>query len=1079
MKENLTISSLCREREIKSILKVVWLAFFMVAPLFYVSAGENQGSSSGELTYGKQLNEDAKQTGKTVSGTVTDEDGNPVPGTTVVIKGTTIGTVTDINGKYSLEVENESDILVFSFVGMTTQEIPVAGKTNISVAMTNETEQLGDVVVIGYGTVKKSDLTGAVSSIKTDQLQERPVTSLDQLLQGTAAGVNFSANSGSPGAQASISIRGVGSLGSTQPLFVIDGFPLDNDNNQFGSAGIGDSQQGLNPLAMINPNDIKSIEVLKDASSTAIYGSRGANGVILITTKSGNGKGKISYNFRTDVSSFPKDRKIDMLGTRDYLNYRHEGQLNAGIQPDWTPVQIDSIVATGVNNDWQDLIYRTGYTQDHQLGFTGGNDVSKYDLNLGYTDVQGITPNSNLKRYSIRLNTSRKMNSWLTARTNLSYNQTASSQIQQASATGQASRSVVLGAMLQPPIATLNPEEQDDDYIGNPLIIAKETTNDFDISILIGSIQLDAELMPGLVFKNSFDFNSFESIRNQYLSRATYNGDAEGGRSNYSVVKRFNFETSHLLTLNKKVFKNHHINAVVGFTYRQGDRETVKNQTSGFLNDNLTYNYPQGGLVTSGLEKNKVVTQLASFLGRINYSINGKYIFTASGRYDGTNRLAQKWSFFPSGAFAWNMHEESFIKNITPLSKLKLRASYGVTGRESVPPLSGVSTLVSHTAVIGNTFVPALFSQTNALGGGALGNPNLKWESTAQLNLGFDLGLYKNRYRLTFDWFKRNTKDLLVFVTLPLSDAFGGTQINAGEIQNEGIEIELGANILEGDFSWGVSGTFSSVRNEVLNLGGIEAITSGQWINSGDIALAQPLHITRPGSAVGSFYGYQTDGIYQNQAEIDAGPEPGASPGDVRYKDIAGAFDADGNPIPDGQINGDDETVIGDAIPDFVFGFTNNFNYKNFSLSIFFQGSVGNEVINLNRYVSDGLSSSVNRNVRQEAYDNRWQGDGTSNTYPKISAGGLFDGRPSDFWVEDGTYVRLKNVTLGYKIPLKDSNFISSARVFITGSNLLLWTGYKGYDPESSARNTPTQAGVDFGVAPQPRVVSIGANFEF
>lgn len=1015
---------------------------------------------------------------QTITGVVTDSDsGDPLIGATVRAFGTQIGTITQEDGSYSLNVPDGVTELEVSYIAYDIKRVTIGASNIVNIELSSVL--LDEVVIIGYGEVRKSDLTGAVSSLKTDELlRERPVTSVDQLLQGTVAGVNFSVNSGAPGAQASMSIRGVGSLGSTQPLFVIDGFPLDNDN-QFGDAGIGDGQQGLNPLAMLNPNDIESIEVLKDASATAIYGSRGANGVILITTKSGQRGGKISYNLRFDVSEFPKDRKIDMLGTEDYLNYRREGQLIAGVEPDWTEMQIDSIVATGIDNDWQDQIYQTGYTQDHQVSFTGGDEVTKYALNLGYTAVEGVTPNSDLDRYSVRLNLSRKMNSWLRVKSNLSYNRSSSSQIQQASQTGQASRSVVLGALLAQPTDNINPEQEDDDFIGNPVIIANETVNDFDVSILLGKIELDIDLLPDLVFSNAFNFNSFESIRNQYLSRATFNGDAEGGRANYSEIKRFNYESNHLLRYNRELFKGHRLNSVVGFTYRQGDRRSQKVQTSGFLNDNLTYNYPQGGLVTSGLERTRAVTQLASFLARVNYSIKGKYVFTVSGRYDGTNRLAQKWSFFPSAAAAWNMHQESFIKNIASVSRLKLRASYGVTGRESVPPLSGISTLVSNTANIGNVFVPALFAQSNALGGGALGNPNLRWESTTQVNLGFDLGIFDNRFRLTVDLFRRNTEDLLVFVTLPLSDAFEGTQVNAGEIQNQGIEIELGANILTGPFTWSASGTFTSVRNEVLDLGDNEQITHGQWINAGDIALAQPLHISRPGYAVGSFFGFLTDGIYQNQEEIDAGPEPNASPGDVRYLDIAGAEDADGNPIPDGLINDDDKTIIGDAIPDYVFGLTNNFSYKNFSLSFFIQGSVGNEVINLNRYVSDGLSADVTRNVRQEAYDNRWQGEGTSNTYPAIRAGALFDQRPSDFWIEDGTFVRLRNVTLGYKIPFKANNIIRSARLFVTGSNLLLLTNYTGYDPESSARNTPIEPGVDFGVSAQPRVVSIGANIEF
>ncbi|WP_347839580.1 TonB-dependent receptor [uncultured Draconibacterium sp.] len=1013
---------------------------------------------------------------RSISGVVLDGDGQAMPGVNVVFKGTTTGTVTSIEGKFQLEANSSSNILVFSFIGMKTQEVDIAGKSNVSVTMELDAIGLEEVIAVGYGTMRKSDLSGSVASVSVQEMGSTPVTSVDQFLQGRASGVQITQNSGAPGSAVNVLIRGGNSInGSNQPLFVIDGYPMDVSESSFGG---GDEGTNPSPLSMINPNDIESIEVLKDASATAIYGSRGANGVIIITTKSGQKGGKVSYSYRTDISNLPKT--IDVLSTREYLEYRNEAATNDGLEPIYTSNEMDSIVGLGVNTDWQDLIYGTGISQDHQLSFSGADEKTNYAIIGNYTTMEGIIKNSQFDRYGLRMNLDRSITKKLKVGGKFSYSNVNSQMAKQSSRGGEPSRSVTLAALMFKPLDSPYDDsgELDESLGSNPLITVNKLEDHLNVQTFTGQIQGEYEIIEGLKFKSSFGINNNYIVRQVYEPAGTYKGSLVGGFAARTDNRQTSYLTEQLLSFNKKI-NNHRINAVVGYTWQEWETMLMRNEASGFINDNLSYNYLQGAGSTAPTKTQNIKWALASYLTRINYTVDNKYIFTLTGRADGSTRLgANKWAFFPSGAVAWRVSEESFLKDVEPVSNLKLRASYGLTGNQAVSPLQTKTNLavkyypnngVFSTGIVGNA----------SLADGNFGNPNLKWETTSQYDIGFDLGLFENRLRMSFDYYQKLTKDLLVNLSLPESTGYPSYWTNKGEVENKGFELELGADILVNQFKWSISGNISAYRNEVLDLGDLDAIYGQKWITAGSIALNQPMHIAQVGSSVGAFYGFKTDGIYQNQEEVAAGVEPDAVPGDYRFVDIAGAFDEEGNPIGDGKITPEDRIIIGNATPDFIFGVTNNLSWKNFDLTIFIQGSQGNNMINLNAYVINALADGNGKNVSQEAWDNRWQGEGTSTTFSRArSDQAMFKNQVTDRIVEDASYIRLKNLNFGYNVPIK-SNAISNIRLSVTATNLITITNYSGYDPEASATNSALEPGVDFGVFPQPRTYSFGVNVEF
>jgi TonB-linked SusC/RagA family outer membrane protein len=1008
------------------------------------------------------------------NGLVTDDKGTPVIGATVKVDGTNIGTITDVDGKFSLEVSAES-VLHVSYIGYETSKIVLSSNTNLNIRLKEDTKLLDEVVVVGYGTIRKSDLTGAVSSLRDENSDEKPFSTVEQMIQGRVAGVQITQNTGALGGGMTFSIRGANSMsGSNQPLVVIDGYPVESGEVSVtlgAESTFPGGVPGSNALSMLNPNDIESIEILKDASSTAIYGSRGANGVVLVTTKSGKeGRDKVEYSFRTDLSYLPK--KIEVLSTPEYLAYSNEAYMDRANGSTAYTLQ-DMNESLNVNTNWQDLIYQTGLAQNHQLNLSGGDKKMRYALSAGYLTQRGIVKNTNFDRGTFKLNLDREVNVRFKFGFNLHGNLSTNQSVQQASRSNDLSASVVNAALRTPPIYKDYEEDEIAQSVGitNPLILITRTADIMKMTYVRVAGFADYKLNSYITFRARAGINRNFNERQFYMPRGTYLGDQRLGYAYNGNMKRLDYLSEFTLSYNKTIQKKHRINAVGGYTWQNWISVSDGISAAGFPNDKFIY-YEMGS--ASSVDKPVTRTQewsLASVLGRINYTYDGRYLFTLTGRYDGSSRLARgyKWNLFPSAAFGWNMHNERFMKNQNIFSEVKWRASYGLSGNQSVGVGSTLSKYGTATGVINQQSVTVYYPLN-------MENPTLKWETTAQTNVGVDVALLKNRIKFNVDAYRKHTYDLLIDLPVPLSTGYSIYTSNIGEVENKGIELGLEAHVLSGaDFNWKINGNISFNRNKILKLDGEMTSFSGPTFAT---VAGQPLHIAKVGYPIGAFYGYRINGIYQTQEEVDNGPVDPANPtpGSFKFVDISGP---DG--VPDGLISDYDREVIGNPYPDYVFGITNDFSWKSFSLNVFIQGSIGQDVINANRYQLDGLSRTALSNVSREAYQNRWTGPGTSNKYPAASSSLIaFQGRFADFIVEDASYVRLKSVTLSYNIPTKSIKRIQNCKVFVTGSNLITITNYSGYDPEVNSRGENSMTpGVDGGSIPQFRTFSAGFNIGF
>ncbi len=1006
-----------------------------------------------------------------VSGVLSNEKGELLAGATVIEKGKTNAAATDDKGFFKLKLINPKALLVISSTGYQPKEISASAINNTTIILASTVKSLDEVVVIGYGTVNKSDLTGSVSKLKMENVAQQTSSSFEQLIQGKTAGVNITQTSGDPGSGIIFNIRGTNSLGANQPLIVIDGVPIESDNNTLSSKTGADyftSQiQPTNALANINPNDIESIEILKDASSTAIFGSRGANGVVMITTRKGKaGRDKVYYNYRYDASQLPK--QIAVLNSRDFATYANEATYNSdsskGMYSRYSPGRIDSL--SSIN--WQDVVYHQSKSQDHQVSLVGGDDRTKYALSGNYTTINGIVNGTFYNKKGISFNIDRQFSKNLKlgilAKTYFSEN------IQGLQSTNHANQggSVVTTALRSSPLG--NPFTEDGELNTklqyNPsVLLANSVTKSKGILILTNVFGEYALIPNDLKLKVSASFNQNNNQSTNYWGRGTVTGDAAGGQAYQVNNQNLNYLTEYTLNYNKSFTKGNRINAVMGYTSQSWTSNSFGVNAKGFPNDNLGADGLAYATNIVNLPASKAQKwYLQSFLGRVNFTFHDKYLLTITGRQDGSSKLAigNQWSFFPSVALGWNLYKEGFLRNVSFLSNAKLRSSYGISGNQNIP-IGSTNTLLAPSR--------AGTGQDSIISGvviNYLGNKNLKWEKTEQTDIGLDLGFMKDKYQLSIDFYKKTTSDLLFNLPIPSDNGFSYYPTNLGKVENTGLEIEGNARFaLTKKLVWKVAANISFNQNKVINLGQNDQVYGSSLLPTG---LDQYGTIATAGHAIGSFYGYKLAGIYQNNVEVSKGPiDPlRPTPGDYKYMDLNGNDSIDAN----------DRTFLGNPNPKYFFGLTNTFTYKGFELSIFIMGKVGQSVLNLNRFYSDGLIYSVSGNLRQEAWDGRWRGEGTSNYYPKAkTTGSLFDKRINDHLVEDASFIRLKNVNLSYAFNIKKVKFINSLKVFVNATNLFIITKYKGFDPEVSGfgLNALTQ-GVDFGTIPQYRTFSTGIN---
>ncbi|WP_321343032.1 TonB-dependent receptor [uncultured Draconibacterium sp.] len=989
-----------------------------------------------------------------VSGLVTDVDGIPLPGVTIVVKGTTLGTVTNADGHYSLANIDGDAILQFSFVGMKSQEIAVSEKTVLNVVMEEDAIGIEEVVAVGYGIIKKSDLTGSVSAIKEDEFNPGANGSMEQLVAGKVAGVQITQNSAEPGGGISVRIRGVSSVNAgNQPLYVIDGLPIDNSPmlSGGGATGLGSSQP-RNPLNSLNPNDIASIEILKDASATAIYGARGANGVILVTTKKGKkGKASINYDFNIGVQSV--NDRYDLLTTGEYMLVMNELSVAEGRVPVFSSSDMTGTIGT----DWQDQVLRTALIQEHNISVATGNENTSFFASFNYFNQEGVVNNTGIEKYIGRVNVEQKIGEKTKLGVNL--NTSLINDNNSLDNTGiNESAGPIYSALLYDPTESVYDENGDitlssELTVQNPVRLIEGIDSRNVTNRTFGTAFVEYNITNDLQAKFNFGNDRATSRRDIYNSRITFFGSAAGGMANVVSMERSNVLLEYTMTYNKKIGKNNSLTLLGGTTYQSFSSRYFAGNISGFPSDDLhTNNLSLGNTDNDDLRSNRSESKLLSYLGRVNYSINNKYLLTASFRADGSSRFGEnnRYGYFPSFAAAWKVSEEEFIPEL--FYNLKLRLSWGQIGNEAIGNNEYLSTLGpgGKYAVINNSII-------RGVGPSRIANPDLKWETTEQTDIGIDAAFLDGRISLSGDFFIKNTKDMLYNLPMPQSTGFGSRRANIGEMQNVGVELLLNTiNVKKKNFEWSSSLNFSSIRNEVKSLGGLDEVVGAYTI-------------IREGEPLNAYYGYNVLGFFQEGDDIAASAQPDALPGYPKFEDA----------YEDEKIDTKDLQIIGTPYPDFIFGLQNSVTYSNFQLDVFIQGQYGADLINTNLIESLYPQNFRRNRIATTALD-RWTPQNTNAKWPSGVFTENYGGNRTinTLTVQDASFIRLKNVQLSYSIPVDNIKFLSSAKVFITGQNLLTLTNYIGSDPEANA-NGGGSARIDNSGYPLPQIWSFGARIGF
>ncbi len=970
-----------------------------------------------------------------VSGVVVDQKGEALIGVSIMIKGTSTGTITNIDGKFTLPATNiKNPVLLVSYVGYNPQEVAAKG-SSIKIVMVESSKALEEIVVVGYGSQRKKDLTGSVSVVKTEDLSSLPVPSVSDAMQGRAAGVQV-ISSGTPGSDATFRIRGTGTINDSNPLFVIDGLPVSS---------------GLNQL---NMDDIESLQILKDASATAIYGSRGANGVVIITTKKGKGdKSHINFNYSFGLQE--ATHTITMLNASQFATLHNEMMTNAGLAKN---PEYSSPESLGVGTNWLDALFCTAPMHNYSFSYSGNSDKSSYYVSGNYLKQDGIVTNTGYSRYTFQLNTESKVLPVLKFGNNLTLNHDIKS-------SGNYSIKNTMLALPTQPIYRSNgnysgPVAQPmwDGDIVNPIGLAKTVDNSTLGYNVMGSVFGELEIMKYLKLKSNFGLQA--NFWNSRSWAPKYAWDTSINSNSYlseQYNKNLTWTWDNTLTFDKS-FGLHRIGIMAGTSAQKNRYNYMNGSIQAFASDltqqlsNGTQQPTIGGSTSSWA--------LFSEMGRFNYAYNDKYLVTATIRRDGSSRFGSnnKYGLFPSVSLAWRASQEEFFKNISFINDLKIRAGYGVTGNQEIGNYSFASSLNTIKYNFNNTVVSAVVPTV-------MPNPNVQWEQQKQANAGFDATLFNQRVDISLDAYIKRTEKMLVPMVVPVSTGYSDVyvpSINAGKMDNRGVEVTVNTKNLTGKLKWNSSFNLSYNQNKVVS------INDTVPMSSGSIGLNYNLALIKAGQPINEFYGFKTDGIFQNQKEVDnhALQVPGndpynrTSPGDIRFKDLNN----------DGVINDQDRTYLGSPNPKFIFAMNNTFSYGGFDLSIFMQGVAGNKICNANRFWSEAMDVAQNQTTETLK---RWTGEGTSTSMPRaVYNDPNKNTRPSDRYIEDGSYLRIKNVKLGYTLPTQTLKkiYLTNLRFYVSIENLCTFTKYTGFDPEVGA------TGIDNNVYPVTRTYSIGVN---
>jgi TonB-linked SusC/RagA family outer membrane protein len=1018
--------------------------------------------------------------GQTIKGKV-ESAGMPLPGVNVAVKGTAIGTTTSFDGTFTLDKVPPKSKIVFSFIGFESKEIISEGKSILNVTLKEDIKTLNEVVVIGYGTAKRKDLTGAVSSVGAKSLKDQPFSSIDQALQGKVAGVTVTQNSGTPGGGVSLRIRGVTSLSGNEPLYVVDGVPLDgganNDSFSFSATGGGSGQTKVSALSNINPGDVESIDILKDASASAIYGSRGSNGVVLITTKKGKkGKSTIVYESYTGFQQVTK--YLDVFNLKEYAQFISDiTSVKENV-----PFELQNPAILGEGTNWQKEIFRTAPISNHQLSFSGGKDNTKYYTSLNYFQQDGIVINSDFRRYSMRLNLETKVNEWFKVGNNLTFSNSSEHITLNDDESG-----VISGAVRQAPNI---PVRLSDGTFGgpdpaagqgsgngkNPVATSEIKRNNLIRYKLNGNIYGEMTLAKGLTFRSDLGYD-YSTAKN-----GIFNPTYKIGSDENLINESFKIQNDSFFWVFKNYFNysqtfgKHSFVLLAGQEAQQSKYESLSASRRGFLSNDIDA-LNAGDLATARNDNYKGTESLSSYFGRINYSFADKYLLSASLRADSSSKFGANYrtGYFPSFSGAWVLSNESFMKAVAPvLNYAKIRIGYGEVGNQNIPNYAYGAGIASIVSAFGTAFAQANIQ-----------NPNVKWETLKSTNIGLELGFLSDAIRLDIDAYKKTSSDFLfprptpgVLGSYP-SASYLGLQPpyeNIGEIENKGIDLALNTrNIANGKFNWTTTAIFSTFKNKLI------AFSDDNSAIFRTFEFNNTLTKTAVGQPIGQFYGFQVEGLYKSETDLNTSPTPqyaigqqgGVWVGDIKFKDVNG----------DGKIDDSDRTYIGSPLPNFTYSLTNNLSYKNFDFAIVIQGTQGNEIYNWTRRLTEGMREVIGNHatVVKERFI---EGVNENTTIPRFVNGDPnANSRVSDRFVEDGSYLRIQNITFGFSIPpsfLEKTKFFSKIRIYSTIQNLHTFTKYSGLDPEvGSYGQDALLTGVDNGRYPVSRTILMGVNLEF